>query len=259
LGHQKAIAIGLAYAVEHQLADLIVVMDSDGEDKPADVPKLLAAAEAGSELSIVVAKRVKRSERLTFRIFYQLYRLTFRILTGRRISFGNFSAMTIGAGRRLVDMGELWLSFPATVLRSRLALVEIPTERGRRYCGEPRMNIVSLVLLGLGSVSAFLESALTRMILVASSLIGLCLVASGIAIGLKLFGLATPGWMTTVIGFSLILLLGVAILCFVGLALSILAGSHTVQTPAASFRCFVVRAAKFGPAMPIRAQRPVDG
>ena len=254
LGHQRAIAIGLAYATAHHLADIIIVMDSDGEDKPSDVPRLLAAVETASELSIAVAQRMKRSERLIFRAFYQLYRVVFRILTGHRISFGNFSAMRIGAARQLVNMSELWLSFPATILRSRLPVLQIPTERGSRYRDQPRMNIVSLVILGFGGVSAFLESALTRMILAASGLIGFCLAASVIATVLKLVGLATPGWVTTVTGVSLILLLGFGILCFIGLALSILAGSHTVQTPTALFESFIMRTTKFGPATPVAAR-----
>ncbi len=34
VGHQRAIAIGLAYAHAHYVADMVVVMDSDGEDTP---------------------------------------------------------------------------------------------------------------------------------------------------------------------------------------------------------------------------------
>jgi glycosyltransferase involved in cell wall biosynthesis len=64
LDHQKAIAIGLAYSVANNLADVFVVMDADGEDRPGDVPRLLAALESGPELSVVVARRMKRSERL---------------------------------------------------------------------------------------------------------------------------------------------------------------------------------------------------
>jgi hypothetical protein len=250
LGHQKAIAIGLAYAVAHRLADIFLVMDADGEDMPDDVPRMLTSIEGCSDLSIAVAKRIKRSERLTFRIFYQLYRLVFLFFTGHRISFGNFSAMRIGAAQRLVNMGELWVSLPATILRSRLPLIELSVERGRRYQDDSRMNIVSLVILGFGAVAAFLDIALTRMILSASGLVGLCLVASAVATVLKLVGLATPGWVTTVIGTSLILMIGVAILSFIGLALSILAGAHTIPTPCMLFQSFVARVVKFGPSIP---------
>jgi glycosyltransferase involved in cell wall biosynthesis len=42
LGHQRAIAVGLAYVAEHMPCEALVVMDADGEDSPADVPRLLA-------------------------------------------------------------------------------------------------------------------------------------------------------------------------------------------------------------------------
>ena len=118
LGHQKAIAIGLAYAAADRLADVFVIMDADGEDDPKDVERLLdAIAHSSDQLSIVVAKRTKRSEGIAFRLFYQLYRFVFFLLTGHRISFGNFSAMPIGAVQRLVAMSELWMSLPGTILR----------------------------------------------------------------------------------------------------------------------------------------------
>jgi glycosyltransferase involved in cell wall biosynthesis len=246
LGHQKAIAIGLAYAVANNLGDVFVVMDADGEDRPGDVSRLLAALKSGPELSVVVAQRMKRSERLAFRAFYQLYRLLFFLLTGHRISFGNFSAIPIAAARRLVAMNELWVSFPATLIRSRLPIIELPTERGKRYQDQSRMNFVSLITLGFGAVSTFIESALTRIILAASGLVVACVFVSVSAIVLKLVGMATPGWMTTVIGVSLILTITVAILSFVGLALTIITGSQTVPAPSAIYSSFIARISMFG-------------
>ena len=247
LGHQKAIAIGLAYAVDQRLVDMIVIMDADGEDNPRDVPRLLAAIERASGMPIAVAKRTKRSEGMTFRIFYQFYRLLFQVLTGYRISFGNFSAMPLSAAQRLVAMNELWVSLPATILRSRLPITEVSTERGQRYRDHPRMNVVSLVILGFGAAAAFLENALTRVILTAIGLVAFGVLASVVASGLKLAGMATPGWVTTVIGVSLILMVGVAILSFIGLALNIVAGTHTIPAPNALFQSFITRTSNFAP------------
>jgi hypothetical protein len=256
LGHQKAIAIGLAHAVAHSMADVFVVMDADGEDRPGDVARLLTAVESGPELSLVVARRAKRSERLAFRAFYQLYRLLFFMLTGHPIAFGNFSAIPLAAARRLVAMNELWASFPATLIRSRLPIVELPTERGKRYQDQPRMNFVSLVTLGFGAVSTFLESALTRIILGALGLMAVCILVSVVATVLKLVGMATPGWLTTVIGVSVIVTVGVAILSFVGLALTILAGSQTVPAPSAIYPSFIAHISNFGRPGP-SAARPL--
>src|SRR6187551_3465096 len=36
LGHQRAIAVGLAYVYDHWAHEAVVVMDGDGEDRPED-------------------------------------------------------------------------------------------------------------------------------------------------------------------------------------------------------------------------------
>jgi polyisoprenyl-phosphate glycosyltransferase len=245
VGHQRAIALGLAYAVENRLADVVVVMDADGEDKPDDVPRLLLQVEGDASL-VAVGHRTKRSEDLTFRTFYQLYRLVFLILTGRRIDFGNFVAMSLDAARRLANMSELWLSLPATLLRSHLPLHLVSTERGRRYYGTSHMNFVSLVIHGLSAVAVFVDRVLTRIILAALALLALCFVASAVAIILKLFGAATPGWLTSVVGISLLILLGTVILCFVSLAISITGGIQAVAPPLAAFQVQIERVTPFG-------------
>ena len=87
-GHQSAIAAGLSHAVAENGEAAIVVMDGDGEDRPEDVARLLAAlppqrADGGHGGGIAVAERARRHAPLGFRLFYRLYGATFRALTGR--------------------------------------------------------------------------------------------------------------------------------------------------------------------------------
>ena len=74
LGHQRAIAIGLAFVeAERPRCRAVVLMDSDGEDAPEDVPRLLARYEQEGRRKIVFAERTKRSEtRPSSRSFYVL-------------------------------------------------------------------------------------------------------------------------------------------------------------------------------------------
>ena len=115
------------------------------------------------------------------------------------------------------------------------------------------MNFISLITLGFGAISTFVESVLTRIIIAASGLVAVCVFASAAAIVLKVVGMATPGWMTTVIGVSLILTIAVAILAFVGLALTILAGSQAVPAPSATYLSFIARTSMFGDPTPSAA------
>lgn len=204
LGHQRAIAIGLMSLAESDDLDLVAVMDSDGEDRPEDLMKLLAAADQDEAVSIV-AQRKKRSESFPFRAFYVLYRLLFRVFTGQRIQFGNFCVLRAAHVSRVVNNPNIWNNFPAAIISSKIPLRHVPTQRGKRYAGESRMNFIALVAHGLGAISAFSEAVFIR-ILIASGL--LLLLSTGLGVGalvMKMLGLAIPGWATSVFGFALVI------------------------------------------------------
>src|SRR5215470_17918441 len=93
VGHQAAIAIGLAHAQRMGGLTACVVMDSDGEDTPESIPGLLAAVE-GDTVDVAVAQRAKRSETLTFQAFYAVYKRLFKLATGQVLRFGNFMALS---------------------------------------------------------------------------------------------------------------------------------------------------------------------
>jgi polyisoprenyl-phosphate glycosyltransferase len=204
LGHQRAIAIGLAECARCERFSHVVVMDADGEDRPADIAALLAESLRRPE-AIVVAARAQRSEGPGFRAAYLVYKLFFRLLTGRTIDFGNFSALPIAVVRRLVFMPECWNHLAATLVKSRLPLARVATPRGTRYAGHSTMNLVSLVVHGFSAFSVFIETAITRLLLFFGCISLLAVAAAFVAVGLR-FGtdLAIPGWATNVFGLSLV-------------------------------------------------------
>ena len=72
LGHQRAIAIGLVQAAE-MIADAMVIMDADGEDRPQDIGLLIERHKAQPG-HLVVVSRGQRSEGFVFRVGYSLYK-----------------------------------------------------------------------------------------------------------------------------------------------------------------------------------------
>ena len=85
LGHQRAIVYGLRYMTpELGPDDVVVTMDSDGEDQPSDLPRLVEELRT-SGAALVLAQRTKRSEPVGFRAMYVCFRLVFRVHTGRTI------------------------------------------------------------------------------------------------------------------------------------------------------------------------------
>lgn len=206
VGHQRAIAVGIDHAARNMPDKRVVVMDSDGEDLPASIPNLLAELDA-PDIDVVVAQRKSRVESLRFKAFYVLYKLIYWLLTGRRISFGNFMALTPAAVQRLAAMGELGTHVAGTVLVSRLRWKACPLDRGPRYAGRSKMNFVGLVLHGLKGLMVFAEDVLVRVgaacgLVAAASLFGMAL-----AIILKSVGYATPGWFSVALGVLLLMLL----------------------------------------------------
>jgi glycosyltransferase involved in cell wall biosynthesis len=206
LGHQKAIAVGLSVASRRDGVDAIVVMDSDGEDSPSDLPRLLDVI--GSGAPIVLAHRAKRSEGTVFRIFYVAYKMLFRRLTGVGLSFGNYCALTAAAAKRLTFMPNLWNSLPATCLRSKLPIQTIPTIRGSRYEGEPKMNFVGLILHGMQAITVFSDTVLVRLSL-ASMAVAAVTAAMVVMIRFMDFDWVVRGWASNMIGFLILSLLTV--------------------------------------------------
>jgi hypothetical protein len=219
MGHQRAVAAGLCYIASHFEPSAVVVMDSDGEDVPDVIPTLIETLSAG-RADVVVAKRRQRSESWQFRAFYTVYRRLFSLLTGRRIRFGNFLALSPRALRRLAAMQETWVHFPASIIVSRLKVASIPADRGTRYAGRSKMNLVSLCLHGMRSMMVFAEDVLIRVALFAVAVICLDLFLLGVAALLKVVGLATPGWFSVSSGILVVILLQAGILSFVTLMIA---------------------------------------
>ena len=223
LGHQRAIAVGLCEMAERPEFDAVVVMDSDGEDRPSDIASLVAASRERPD-SIVLARRTKRSEPPAFRLWYRLYQLVFWLLTGQAIRFGNFALLPMSAVSRLVYMPELWNHLAASIIRSSLPYLEVPTARGARLAGRSRMNGTSLIVHGLSALSVQTDRIFVRVLLAA---VGLAAVAGlGIVVVTAIrFGTdrAIPGWATTAVGDLMIILLQTLVIV-VAATLPMLAG-----------------------------------
>ena len=205
LGHQRALAVGLAFVHERMPCAGVVVMDADGEDNPADVPRLVAEMRGHGDNSIVFAQRVRRSEGVVFSSLYRLYRVVHRALTGIPVQVGNFSVIPYSLLDRLVVVSDLWNHYAAAVFQSRLPYRMLPTERGRRLSGESSMNLVSLVGHGLSAIAVFADRVGVRILiaaiatLFATLFVGTALVARSIL-------LHEPPTVWAVVGISAVLL-----------------------------------------------------
>lgn len=220
VGHQRAIAIGLGYVAEHfDGNDIVVVMDSDGEDTPESITELVAGLES-ADVDVVVASRRSRVESLKFKSFYIVYKLLFSLLSGRQISFGNFMAAKMPAVRRLASMQELWIHVAACVLGSKLRVQTCALDRGPRYAGRSKMNFVGLALHGFRALMVFAEDVLVRVGIACTMVAALSIIGGIVATGLKMLGFASQGWFSLAFGILVLVFLQTAALTLIILMLS---------------------------------------
>ena len=223
LGHQRAIAIGLAYVEAGAATDAVVVMDGDGEDRPEDVNRLLDTLEAEQSSRVVFAERTRRSEGRLFASLYFVYRFVHLLLTGERVRVGNFSAVPRHLLRRLVAVSDLWNHYAAAVFHARIPFTTIPTIRGTRYAGASQMNFVSLVTHGLSAMSVFGDRIGVRLLIVTCVLAALIVSVAAVVVGWHaVAGISIPSWvgsaaLTTVV---LLFLLFATSLAFVFIILA---------------------------------------
>ena len=223
IGHQRAIAVGLVRIAKTKFADAVIVIDADGEDLPSDC-QLLWQTHVANQSAVIVAQRLKRNESARFKFFYALYRLFFRILTGRRLDFGNFSLLPASALQRLVLMPELWNHYPSTIMKSRLEIIRMPLNRGERFAGRSRMNFISLVNHGLAGIAAFVDTAYARLLAWSILAMGILGVAT---IGGVIYRLTNvnplPGWValgaTTAVVALFQIIAGLIVVSFLTLSL----------------------------------------
>ncbi len=107
-GKSAALRVGLASAT----GDVVVLMDADGQDDPAELPRLLAALDG--DLDLVTGRRAHRNDRAAKRLPSRLYNwATARVtgVAGRDFNSG-FKAMRREVARDLDLYGELHRYIP---------------------------------------------------------------------------------------------------------------------------------------------------
>lgn len=201
IGHQRAIAVGLQYVFnEISDYDYVVVMDSDGEDRPEDLPALIDKAETLQSKKIVFAQRRKRQESALFKIGYFFYRWMFYFLTGQKISFGNFSIIPRKSLGKVVHQGNIWNHYSGGIIQSKIPYDSVPTDRGKRYSGSSKMNFNSLIIHGLSSIAVYFDFLSLRILRLSLYGIGICTVSVTYILYQKLFtDNAIPGWASSLI------------------------------------------------------------
>ncbi|OUW74207.1 MAG: hypothetical protein CBD76_00610 [Pelagibacteraceae bacterium TMED216] len=162
-GHARCNAFGIRFLSTNNSIDFdhLILMDSDGEDRPEELNNLIDMALENRNIS-VVAKRIKRSEGFIFQLLYKFHKIMTILFTGKNINFGNYSCLTKQDVQILSNKSSLWSSFSGSVKRHIKSYNEINSIRGLRYFGPSKMSFYKLLIHSFSILGVFKLIVLAR-------------------------------------------------------------------------------------------------
>ena len=162
--HQRCIAAGLKYIYKNEDFDRVIVMDSDGEDRPEELNDFFKKAQENPNMTIT-GNRFKRSEGPIFQILYEIHKVLTLVFTGKLIKFGNFTCLPKDHIKQLIQKPYLWNSYSSSVVKTISNRTFIPSIRGFRYVLPSKMSFTGLVFHSLTIISVFRKTVIIRSII----------------------------------------------------------------------------------------------
>jgi dolichol-phosphate mannosyltransferase len=135
-GKSAALSMGL----DHVRGDLVVLMDADGQDDPAELPKLLAELDTGVDL--VTGRRAVRHDRFVKRTTSRLYNGATAKVTGvpgKDFNSG-FKVMRRDLADSLEMYGELHRYIPVLAVWNGFRVSEVDVEHRERLHGASKFG-----------------------------------------------------------------------------------------------------------------------
>ncbi|MCC7086038.1 MAG: glycosyltransferase family 2 protein [Pirellulales bacterium] len=198
-GHQAAILAGL----EHARGDAVVLLDSDLQDPPEAISKLLDGWQGGYD--VVYAIRTSRKEALWKRMLFGAFHRVLSSIahTAIPVDAGNFGLIDARVAKALISCGERDRYLPG--LRSWVGFKQIgvPVERGSRYDDHPRVPLGGLFRLAKTAIFSFSSLPLSMFGWIGWIAFIMFLTVSGYSVYCKLCtDWAVPGWTSELVTMS---------------------------------------------------------
>ena len=134
-------AMALAAGFERARADVVVMMDADLQDDPADLPRMLEKIEDG--LDVVVGWKVERHDPLNRRVFSKVFNTTVGVVTGVHLHDMNcgFKAYRREVLDSIPIYGDLFRFIPVLASWQGFSITEIPINHRARQFGRSRYGL----------------------------------------------------------------------------------------------------------------------
>ena len=168
IGSQKAIFIGLKFIqnkIKSSNNSIISILDSDGEDDPRTLKKLIKIAEEKKDFFIFASRR-NRTKNILLKFLNKLRLYLTWIFTGRFINFGNFSSFPSSILKKIVFNNDIYLAFSSGVVKNYNKIFLYPVDKNKRYYGSSKVNFKFLLQHSLKIMSVFQKIVFLRSILI---------------------------------------------------------------------------------------------
>jgi dolichol-phosphate mannosyltransferase len=191
-GQHNAIAAGLREA----RGDIIVLMDSDLQDRPEDIPKLIAALQENS-CNMAIARWITREDTFFKRMCFRLFSAVSACLTSLEhpAQLGVFRAITRSAVDAVKDIPETTGTMLSLLYWSGLSYVTVELHRGSRVAGRSGYDLKRMCALTADRIFSY-SLYPVRAATVAGLLIGAASIVMGVYFVIRKFFMdeVVPGW-----------------------------------------------------------------
>ena len=158
LGSQRAIAVALNYLKKIESSFYVTIMDSDGEDDPKHINKMIDLAKKNKN-SVIVSCRKDREENLIIKICYKIHLILTFLLTVKWISYGNFSSFHSKNIKKILSDNSVWLAYSSAVMKN-TKIKKTYSKRLKRYFGKSKVNFPFLVTHSIKIIGVFYKRVL---------------------------------------------------------------------------------------------------
>ena len=196
-GQQNAIAAGLSLATK----DLIVLMDSDLQDRPEDIPVLIDALLADGEATMAIAQWEERKDsRMKIAVSRLFQRVSNRITDIHQMPrLGIFRVMRKSVVDELQRFPEKTATAVSLLYFIGHKYVAVPLKRDARFAGKSGYNLRKMLALTFARIFSFSMFPIRMVTYLGALLCVGSMIAAVVLIIYKLMGNVLTGWTSMMV------------------------------------------------------------
>ncbi|QDV51206.1 glycosyltransferase family 2 protein [Gimesia fumaroli] len=213
-GQHHAITAGLHFSK----GDWIIVMDSDLQDQPEEIPKLYAKAMEGYDL--VIGIRLRRQDTYLKKFFSKIFYRTISYFTDSKIDnrIGNYGVYSRKVIHNICKLKEQNRSLGLFALWVGFRRIEIPIQHARRPYGKSGYNFTRMLNLAISSIIAHSNKLLGLFVKIGFALACFSLIfAAWLVFRYFYWGIPVIGWTSLIVSIYLTAGLIISVIGIVGI------------------------------------------